>query len=79
MDTDVIKAAYVVYIVPGMIPQKKGPFHTDEAVEKMLREMKPHYLGATEYYVAQVTHDFDLWLTSADEWLLLQETSRLPN
>lgn len=78
MDSDVIKAAFVVFIVPGLVPQKKGPFHTDEQVEKMLREMKPHYPTRTEYFVAHVTHDFDLWIDSAEEWLALQEAARLP-
>lgn len=78
MDPDVIKAAYVIFTVPGLIPQKKGPFHRCEQVEKMLREMKAHYPTSTEYLVASVTHDFDLWLDSAEEWLALQDAARLP-
>lgn len=79
MDTDVIKSAFVVYIVPGFIPQKKGPFRSCEEIEKMLREMKPHYPTSTDYYVARITHDFDLWLDPASEWLALQEAARLPD
>ncbi len=79
MDSDVIKSAFVVFIVPGSIPQKKGPFHSDDQIEKMLLGMRPHYPTSTEYYVARVTHDFDLWIEPASEWLTLQEIARLPD
>lgn len=79
MDSDVIKAAYVLFIVPGQIPQKKGPFNTDEQLKKMLVEMRLHYPAETQYFVAEVTHAFDLWIQGADEFLTMLEVSRLPD
>lgn len=68
-----VRRAFVIYEEPGKIPQKKGPFVRESEVEKVLREMKPHHHPDTRYTVAEITFDFDLWLTTASEFLTLQE------
>lgn len=74
-----VRRAFVIYQEPGKIPKKKGPFVRDSEVDKMLREMKPHHHADTKYTVAQITFDLDLWLTTASEFLLIQEVARMPD
>lgn len=68
-----VRRAFVIYEEPGKIPQKKGPFVRDSEVETMLREMKPYHHADTRYTVAEITFDFDLWLTGAEEFLFMRE------
>ena len=72
-----VRRAFVIYEEPGKIPQRKGPFARDSEVEKMLRDMKPHYPPDTRYTVAEITFDLDLWLTTASEFLTIQEIARM--
>ena len=74
-----VRRAFVIYEEPGKIPQTKGPFVRDSEVEKMLREMKSHHHPDTRYTVAEITFDLDLWLTTASEFLTLQEIARMPD
>ena len=71
-----VRKAYVLYRKTGCVPLKKGPFLSDSQVEKTLIEMLRSCPEADEYMVAKVTHDHDVWICTAGDFLSRQEAKR---
>lgn len=74
-----VQARFVIFIPPGQTPQTKGSFSNDDQVEQMLIGMKAHYPPSTKYIVAEIAYGPDLWVSSAKEFLTLQEVARMPD
>lgn len=72
---DSVKARFIIILRKDFIPTKKGPLKSDDQVTEYLKELPKHYPDA-EFIVAQIAYGDDLWLTTAREWLWIEEARK---
>lgn len=67
-----VLARFIIIQRDGLVAAKKGPLSSDQQVSEYLHELPKHYPSAT-FTVAEIAYGNDLWLTSACEWLAMDE------
>jgi hypothetical protein len=72
-----VRKRWIILQRGGWAPEKKVPRQTHDGVTTMLREIRDLYPDASAV-VVELTHDDDLWLTEATEWLSLEELAASP-